>query len=154
MSESLSTYFLYTELCVNSRSLSDMDFWVVWVFFFKVCTFFYCTVLLWVATSKTDSCSLSFAVGMKTRLVCIRPLMKLRNTKSGWPDCLGSKIESNEVKSPKEWNPLLRSRHHLENRIVFSKSALNFFINWLLHFADGWISSGICAAVCGWHTGV
>lgn len=41
---------------------------------------------------------------------------------------------------------------HLANSVF--KSALNFFIKWLLHFADGWISSEICAAVCGWQTGV
>lgn len=63
--------------------------------FLKVCTFLTATVLLWVDTSKSYSSSLSSGVVIKSRLVCIRPLMKLRNTKSGWPDCLGSQIESN-----------------------------------------------------------
>lgn len=77
--------------------------------------------------------------------------MKLRNTKTGWPVRLGSQIESSAVdKNPKEWMPLLSCRQYLANEVLFPESAMDFFITWLLHFADGWISSKIYAAVCSW----
>ena len=107
------------------------------------------TVLLLIVIGKIDSSSL-FSRMNQNQSGLYQALMKLRNTKTGRLVHLGSKL--NPVLLIKM--PLLSYRQHLANGVLFPKSAMDCFINWLLHFADGWISSKIYAAVCSWQAGV